>query len=152
MKKQEVFERTVDVLVKAYHNGTLEHGHCKSCAVGNLIRATMYDNNPQAYNESWFHSVGCSNMSMEDLRLRKVREGTQSSRDYYSLVIKEIESTGYTIEELRMIERVFEDNCTTPEGAKDKSGLYGLRAVYEELLNIHEVDVQRVATAEEVFA
>jgi hypothetical protein len=33
------FENSVDVLVKAYLNDTLEHGQCHACAVGNLICA-----------------------------------------------------------------------------------------------------------------
>ncbi len=37
MKNKEQFEKTVQVLVKAYFEGTLEHMDCRACAVGNIV-------------------------------------------------------------------------------------------------------------------
>lgn len=37
MYKQEQFEKSVNILVNAYHNEVLVHANCAACAVGNLI-------------------------------------------------------------------------------------------------------------------
>jgi hypothetical protein len=37
MKRQELYNNTVDILVQAYFNDTLAHCDCSACAVGNMI-------------------------------------------------------------------------------------------------------------------
>jgi len=39
--KAASFENTVDILVKAYINDTLEHNNCYACAVGNIVAHNM---------------------------------------------------------------------------------------------------------------
>lgn len=43
MKRPELYQKTVDILVKAYFDDTLQHGNCYACAVGNIIAGNCGD-------------------------------------------------------------------------------------------------------------
>lgn len=90
MKTTERFDRTVNVLYAAFSNGTLDAMDCKHCAVGN-----MCDN-----SRAW---VG-TNISIGE-------------KGRVSPYFPAAEKTGYTHDELSIIEHVFlygtktKDNC-----------------------------------------
>lgn len=42
MKNEKLFYETIDILVKAYLNGTLKNGDCMACAVGNIVAKKHY--------------------------------------------------------------------------------------------------------------
>lgn len=146
MKNEKLYTRTVDILVQAYLNDTLRHGNCYACAVGNIIAANKgytyvpaTDQKSQKitwnvtggtyYNEakygSWFDIIhGCGS-------------GEKG--------VSEISSTGYSINEIRKIERAFE---RAEEGeSSDEYMFNGLMAVLNVLEEIHEVDAT-VTTAQ----
>lgn len=179
MKREQLFNKTVGVLVDAYNNGTLEHQSCQACAVGNIISAA-YNNDRAGFETGWYWLIGllrdAEEAGNEDcLSLLEVRK-----RD-----IEKLEATtGYTLSELARIEEAFEGVQRTKEVMdeiqeagnaamgkeldgpewleynrlraevykRDSSGVLGLRAVYDVLCDIHEVDLLKVAKAEEVFA
>jgi len=161
MKNKDLFNSTVDILVTAYKNGDLTHGLCAACAVGNLICANMYDNNKDKWDDNrvvWSKDnflTGDPPLSWMDVFCSHVIEtaggGSKWSQhfditNYKGKIKDQIDSTGYTVEELASIEFAFE--------AVEQTGdvmLKGLYAVYDVLCTIHEVDMQEVATGEEVF-
>ena len=155
MKNQKLFNRTVDILVKALKEGKLEHGDCQKCAVGNIVTSNMYGGVDGLITGAWYHPVACTTWNTERLMQEIEDEGkfSEYSDLSYKTTLMQIMSTGYTIEELRRIESAFEDANQGPDGEYDSTGVYGLRNVYDELLRIHDVDITaELATAEEVFA
>lgn len=139
MKNKELFNRTVDILVKAYRNDTLQHMNCYACAIGNLVAHGMNyeynkDNDFKYYQNAYFHFF---------YLLRNSEEGNKE------LGRQQIESTGYTIEELNKIERAFERSDRGNSG--DDWMLNGLLAVYDTLCEIHEVNKEEVTKGELVF-
>lgn len=129
MKKQELFNHTIDILVRAYQNGTLEHANCCACAVGNIIAANCgyeFDKKKawptlnwkdKSYPNNWF----------------KIINGDRINKDDRNIGQAMIEKTGYSIKELAKIERIFEN-------AKyfDEDGYRGLMKVVDVLMEIHE--------------
>lgn len=160
MKREELFTRTVEVLVNAYNNNMLIHGDCRACAVGNMVYGATGERTGGWYNilmpaKNSFLPI--TKEKCEDIYNNVVQHSTmyENWKDYLS----EINSTGYTLYELLAIEAAFESQTLLDERRlKDdptvKNGMYGLRAVYDTLLKIHEVevDVEEIAKAEEVFA
>lgn len=126
------FENSVDVLVKAYLNDTLEPMSCCACAVGNLVAAA------NGFTFKGRHR-GCSgNLIWDGYQTKQWPTWQQAVRPYcYSdhqenEGKKQIETTGYTIDQLSRIEDVFmfyDDNFN------------GLMAVVDVLAEIHNVDL-----------
>lgn len=121
--KTATFENSVDVLVKAYFNDTLQHGNCSACAVGNLISDAMQIPMTQDANGllrwvdvkwSWF----------------------TSSRS--PLAIRQRAAIGYSDEEVRRIENAFE---FAKGNSSDQYMFNGLLAVVEVLADIHGIDL-----------
>lgn len=128
MKQKDKFDKNWAILVKAYLNGTLEHGCPCGCAVGNLIAANMgytpWEGDedvdwPQA-SAAWY-----------DTRYRRAYK-------YTGLAKVQIDSTGYSFDEVWRIEKAFE-RAYYP--APDPQFL-GLSAVLDVLLDIHESEVE----------
>lgn len=142
MKNQELFNRTVSILVKAYQNETLEHQKCCACAVGNLVLASQgltpikngeeleWDYNiPYSYGgDSWYGAVVENNINP------KIEEF--------------ISHTGYSIQQLKMIENAFEKGHY-PEN--DKDGFDGLMSVVDALMKIHEASPIEAENAKQLF-
>lgn len=147
MKNRELFEKTVGILTRAYINGTLQSTNCCACAVGNMIADaqgfTFVDEdfagrgflgwkevNTNA-TADWLRVLSYDNSGCEDIDV-----GTGWLR-----------STGYDEDQLRAIERAFEDNTEMfQEDTYD-----GLVAVYNLLLEIHEANAESELQASEVF-
>lgn len=129
-------DRSLAVLTKAYLDGTLRHGDCAACAVGNLVAAAMSlpvskERFGPAEHGDWFFLVaGLPGMLNDPDRLRAATA--------------QIAATGYEVEELERIESAFEVN------SGDATGYAGLLRVCDVLLEIHGVadgDPRRAAFA-----
>ena len=139
MKNKELFDKSIGVLVNAYNSGTLEYGQCTSCAVGHLISAAngyvndclrqWINSDGDRVAATWFcaQHFPLSLCNMDDT-------GT-----------KQLESTGYSLKELGMIESAFESTDEDDESLYD-----GLMNVMETLFDIHEVE-NRDETREQII-
>lgn len=139
MKNEALYHKTVDILVQAYFNDTLAHGNCYACAVGNIVAANCgftFINTTQ-YESKHFKNIawkGITNIS-ETL--------TAAVSSNYSLSLSksqcsQLEKTGYSFEELRLIERFFE-KAVTPYGYTPKKGDSIEDAMFKGLMNVIEV-------------
>lgn len=144
MNRPELYNKTVDILYQAYFNDTLEHGNCYACAVGNMIAANrgyVFVIDKKAEGEPALHWKGF-------LPYRKDWTGptAKSKTPQWIKVINtrinekdcaEIDSTGYTLNEISKIENEFED---ADFGSSLEDWMFnGLCAVLEALKQIHEV-------------
>ena len=133
MKNPELFNETISILVKAYFDGTLRHNDCAACAVGNMVAARnncvlelddficAYDKSGNEFdNRLWFdlvHGLGFSGDSLK------------SAQD-------QIQTTGYTLQEITDIELAFDYLGWNEEN--DTDGFKGLMNVVDTLQKIHE--------------
>lgn len=128
------FEKSMDVLVKAYFNDTLEDKNCQACAVGNLVCSAMG------------YKYHCSEMGLLDTGKRMNWFAGLYRDPIYDFdannLEKELDAIGYSLDEVRKIEKSFE------QGAAYGDIFAGLMAVLEVLAEIHGVDL----TAKESFA
>ena len=118
MKDPTLFNRTVDILAKAYFAGTLIHGSTCACAVGNLVAA----NGTWSYGGFWARVLLCPIPPLEC-------EGQ-----------KQLDATGYTVSDLIRIEHAFEGVKMQAPCVPDEDGYLGLMAVLDVLFEIHEVE------------
>lgn len=131
------FEKTVDILVKAYLNDTLEHGNCAACAVGNIVVSV---HGYQYYSQSPLTGLKVDEIITYD-NWYSVLTGHESYRGR-----KEIEKTGYSFKEIRRIEAAFERSRDLPDRMFN-----GLMAVVNVLADIHGVDLQAKEEAKALF-
>lgn len=148
------FENSTNVLIKAYLEGTLIHANCHACAVGNLIasangikfrRQDDYCDTSRfrflwdmaEYSDANWINVFCTNGKRQRITLE----------NYQGQAKVEIDSTGYSVQELARIEYAFE---TADFGADDWE-YAGLVAVFNVLADIHQVDLTTRQTALEAL-
>ncbi len=133
------FEKSVDILVKAFLNDTLQHMNCHACAVGNLIA----DANQLTYDRS-----------SHPIIIARRKDGTSFPMDWYGqhedgeLGMKEMLSTGYKPHEIWKIERAFESAVGED---KDQQMYDGLMRVVNVLSDIHSVDLSVKEEAKKLF-
>lgn len=138
MKNKELFYKSVNILQKAYFNGTLSHGNPCGCAVGNLITGNnciMVDDTNSAFNsivkDSPYNWIN---------KLKSTKESRPDGYDEET-AIKQLESTGYSFTELLRIESSF-------EGIRkiifDEDGFKSLCAVLDVLMEIHEFNREEI--------
>jgi len=131
MNRIELYQKTVDTLFDAYNNGTLQHGNCLDCAVGNICGS-----------DAWSARF----VTMIDVKTCEIRRGVASHRKFSQEEIETcISNSGYSEEELKSIEYAFEasiaENYYEFINYSPKRGQYiGLCAVLKVLSEIHEVD------------
>ncbi len=146
MNREQLYHKSVDILVQAYFNNTLIIGNCFACAIGNLVAANMnyqyeavsayfpshrlgwkgipnYINGENMMKNTWFYSVV------------KGAEGNPVGK-------QQIKSTGYNEDEVRRIENAFENNHTGND-----SMFNSLMAVVKVLDEIHENVEEEVSKA-----
>lgn len=146
------FDKTVDILVKAYLNDTLKHGDCYACAVGNLVAHSCgYRVTPRL---EWFDQDGKSKFAewkFVFMTVRRRDETTQSiyPEHYNGRSKEQIDSTGYTWQQLAKLEYAFE-TCEIGE-TRDEFIFNGLMAVVDVLAEIHQVDLSTAQAAKELF-
>jgi hypothetical protein len=127
MKRPELYQRTVDILVQAYFNDTLRHGSCAACAVGNIIA----NSNNIAIVERGFGTLSwvgrCSDNWYLDLCCGPNPEAGFDTK-------RLIEKTGYSVAQIIAIEEAFESTHYDEVDAM----FNGLMAVIDVLDQIHE--------------
>lgn len=152
MKNKELFNRTISILVNAYHNNTLQHGYCSACAVGNLVAAGI---NTEAKKSGTEFQNGV--LAVWDRVFMTTDRGQYFEIDKYEGEAKEqIDSTGYSVEDLAKIEYAFENvpmpaHCTLYTGDDDEWMFSGLMAVVDALMLIHEADNSEIEEAKLLF-
>lgn len=134
----ERFNRTVDILVKAYLNDTLQHDNPCGCAVGNMIMASC--GIKFKHGHDWF---GDKRITWLD-----------ASPAWYKFIdsptgIDQVASTGYSIDEILAIEKAFESANTTP--CSDQDGYRGLCAVVDVLIDIDGIDLSVAEESKKLF-
>jgi hypothetical protein len=136
------FKHSVNVLVRAYMNDTLEHFNCYACAVGNLVSDAMgYEYkkcvDSEAKRIAWKHNEGRYYQTVGSPRIIGGDWYLVVLNDEYKIEgIKEIEATGYSIDEVTRIENAFES-----AGRIGDFMLNGLMAVVDVLADIHQIDL-----------
>jgi hypothetical protein len=134
MKNQELFNRSISILVKAYMDGTLIKNQCTACAVGNLVagnlgieikvtKTNMFGpcmDWPAEVRPEW-DNVFMTSAGEQTICPDMMKE---------PVVARQIYATGYHWEDLAKIEYAFE---TAPGGM-----FGGLMAAVEILCEIHE--------------
>jgi len=141
MIREELYHKTVGILVDAYFKDTLVHGNCKACAVGNIVAANrgigLYSNGKG--NIEWEREVCTIGVGWASVFSTDPVFGGQSLRpdNYDTPTAKEqIDATGYQWQELAKIEYAFE---SAPKATSDEDWMFnGLMAVIEVLDQIHE--------------
>lgn len=145
MTEKEKFDKSVGVLVNAYLNSTLQHRDGCGCVIGNLVaaacglRLSRY-NLGAAWDEKgmepdWFVAL-CEVRFQETRNAEEVRKGKE-----------QIESTGYTIQQIDRIEAAFESVYIYD----DIDGYKGLMKVVDVLADIHHVELSDVNEAKAMF-
>jgi hypothetical protein len=149
MKNKELYDKTVSILVDAYFNDTLQHGICSKCAVGNLINAAKPFTRKQIddliHSRDGWVKVFCT------INANRISEQHLIYPDnYVGEAKKQIDSTGYSWENLSKIEYAFE---TASEGCNQEDYMFnGLMAVIEILDEIHEnKDIEKTAQSKKRF-
>jgi hypothetical protein len=138
MKNETLYNKTVDILVQAYFNNTLEHSNCFRCAVGNLVAAANgYSTVPHV--NSWVQWPAIHLMSSD---------GDQSKSKYHNEEegLRQLRSTGYTEFETAKIEWAFE-----MASQKGDYMFNGLMAVVDVLDKIHEVNANQTEATKKRF-
>lgn len=135
MNRPELYNKTVDILVQAYMNDTLQHGNCHACAVGNLVAANcgynmgqlgLWYRNGLLVVSSW-PNVHCVNEDGQYLNFC----------NYTGEAKEQIDATGYSPIETAGIELAFES--TRENGNTDDERMFNsLLAVIDYLDKIHE--------------
>lgn len=166
MKTSERFDRAISALVKGYLNGTLAKGSCYACAVGNIVAGscgfTVHHHNTKelpiphyGWNSPEFGSV---DYHWQEVFCSIGERQHIAPNNYRELAKHEIDSTGYTWQELARVERAFEsathisfvDYNEKPLEAIDADQLRGLYAVVDVLCQIE--GITDTAPYKEMFA
>ena len=149
MKNQELFDRTVGILVKAYFNNTLERENCYACAVGNIVAENMgWDIVKTPRNHQY---SSCLNHVIADMPYHKTLVICLSGlcfgdRELTQFQLEQLKSTGYSYHELSGIERAFENS--SKEGDKVYNGLM---SVVDYLMTIHKASKIEITQAKSLF-
>ena len=151
------FHHSVNVLVKAYLNDTLESRNCYACACGNLIAEAQ----GIKFKKQRWHNLNVK-WDIEDEDYYPGSNGACNGIGGWGAIIldnepnelgaKQIESTGYTIEELKRIENAFEKpNRSTLTKATDETVFKGLMNVVDILADIHGIDLETKEETKKLF-
>ncbi len=144
MKNQELFHKTVNILVQAYLKGTLKHMDPCACLVGNLIAANM---NYKVSQNLWEDSNG-KVQSFTWYNLIMANRGYECFA-YLNEAKKEIEVTGYGLEDIIKLESAFEE---ADRGQSREDWMFnGLMDGIDCLCEIHEVNEESKAEAKALF-
>jgi len=144
-QEKELFDRTIEVLVRAYLDSALKSGDCTACAVGNIIIANGHDLRKlkNSLDTHWLRYI------------EMLHRGAYCSADEldYELAIEQINSTGYTSYELHLIERAFErgDNLMLYYKETSDENVSRLLCVVDTLSEILHQDLTVTSSAKKLF-
>lgn len=131
MIKETLYHRTIDILVQAYFNDTLEHGNCCACAVGNIISANMGKKYVKSTRTTHVNLWEECNGSYYGSHWRSWFSDIRST-----IGMEQIISTGYSLDEVFKIEMAFE---RADKGHSSDEWMFnGLMSVIDVLDEIHE--------------
>lgn len=163
---KERFDKSVDILVKAYLNDTLVHGNCYACAVGNLVAAGLgvgFVEKPMAQKRlRWdngalypgSHGWGLAFCTDEDTDDDGKLVSTQDLCERWlqsEAVSTQIEATGYDWLELARVEYAFESAEGKSAYNKDVWMFNGLMAVITVLASIDNISLEHTEEARKMF-
>jgi hypothetical protein len=161
---QASFDNTVQILIKAFLEGTLLKGDCHACAVGNICAsaigtevtiehrsvddfrgvASWRDACPAWINLFVTHGNGIQQLKWLNLAEFPYEADEQRQEEARN----EVAATGYAIEQMARIEKAFE---TAAEGYGSDAEFAGLMAVVDVLADIHGVDLTAAEQAKALF-
>lgn len=149
MKNEELYHKTIGILVKAYLNDTLQHSKCQACAVGNLVCANMDITQYELHARIFENAISCELDGWPSVFITNVPCQRVRPENYTGEAKEQIDSTGYLWEELAKIEFAFENS---DEGYNDDEWIYnGLMDVVEVLGEIHEVSEEQTEETKKLF-
>jgi len=161
MTNQKKFEHSVNVLLKAFLNNTLEHGSCHACAIGNLLKTNWWlrffvTENERNINfrqlkhkEGYFIYKSIGNGATNPFMYKPISEASEEVIKQIKEAKCAIDNSGYSITELQMIEFAFE---TANKGKSNDDYMFnGLMAVVDVLAEIHQIDLTTVKETKELF-
>lgn len=124
MEREELYNKTIDILVKAYKEGSLVHGDACACAVGNLVLANcksleFYPLSTKQYRPVWTNNILIKGYSVTGL--------------------EQIHSTGYSLEEIRFIEESFEECIRSTRSDYDKLDLTGQQGAFDVIDTLDKI-------------
>jgi hypothetical protein len=145
MRNEQLYLKTVDILLDAYNEGHLQTLNCYACAVGNIVAASigkkiLKDSRGECY---WEDSPTLNSLriksSIKDMwiNLRGREYGTIDKIEVKNntLAVEQVHSTGYTVDEIVRVEHAFE----VPRINSQNGTMLGrLSSVIIELGKIHE--------------
>ncbi len=156
MKNQELFDRTISILVKAYFNDTLQHQYCACCAVGNLVAANMGYSVQKKSNVFSGYITPCWTECTFNGNLK-----TTDINELSTAAQIQINATGYTPYEIHIIEKAFESVIMNEDrkvlmayklnNMDEKWQVNGLMAVCDALMQIHEATPTEIQQAKSLF-
>lgn len=147
MSELDKFNETVSILVKAYFDGTLQHGDCHACAVGNIIAAKM-GYKVVHRNDCWM--------------MKWIKEGDVVPPNWTTPVgmyrnknvdihTNQTLSTGYTLQQLERIEYAFEFDVDWLVFSGKNHLFQSLMSVVNVLADIHGVDLSVKEESKKLF-
>ena len=146
MKKKELYDKTVKILVNAYLDNSLVQGNCYACAVGNIVAANLnikYDQDLKWIGPPVAWSQVFVTLSYKIAQVKRPWAYTGQAQE-------QINATGYTWPELARLEYAFE---RAPKGkTKEERMFNGLMAVVDVLTQIHELDEQTKVATKKLFS
>lgn len=152
MNQQEKFNDTVGILVKAYLNDTLEPTDCAKCAVGNMVAAANgYKTCDREITADWIAADG---QTIEPQWQDVIWAKRDEDEGFYRPTIeghRQIESTGYSLEDFDRIEEAFMSGLHEPLGNGTPNNYNGLMAVVDVLADIHGIDLATAAASKALF-
>jgi hypothetical protein len=148
MKNEALYNKTVNILVQAYFNDTLEHSNCFACAIGNIIAA----NNGFEFEKKRPQEVNFTIVTIGWKHSTEWYGGSSGFQDNWTCINNphripkklknEIDNTGYSFQQLIKIERAFE------KASKCGDRMFnGLTAVIDVLDEIHDNKDTALTTA-----
>jgi hypothetical protein len=137
MKNEALYHKSVGILAKAYVDETLVHRSCSACAVGNLIASSLgikfYRCQENASHGYFLWKNGYP--EWDNVFSKAIGKQVIYKEHYRGVAKMQIDSTGYTWQELARIEYAFETNYTGHDPM-----FTALMAVIDVLDDIHEVE------------
>jgi len=152
MNRPNIYKKSVEILHDAYIRDYIGYFSCACGAAGNLIRANMgykYEGDEKSH---WWRDKNNSQVKNSWINTYMF-DGTEiifDKSNYVGLAKVQIDSTGYSLEELATIDTVFDQSPDDYEEIED-SIFSGLNAVIDCLKTIHEVEEEVIARDKEKF-